>query len=142
MLKTCSARNSCVCFVLAAAACAIILQVFTREGFPLHDLKATRTTKAEASKVPLIPVAPMPRLFQATAAPRMAVDARGECQLPAGARWSTVQLRQLATFKMAVYAGNDIVSQSVTFRHNWEQLDVKRLGKLGKTWAKGCSCKL
>jgi hypothetical protein len=44
---------------------------------------------------------------------------------------ATVQLTGLTPFQMAVYASHDIVSSSVSFRHNWEQLDVRRFGMLG-----------
>lgn len=152
-MKFCLINKACGCFFLGAASCGILIQVFTRFTRPrslFYDQKqevTTVTTVTTNRPTPLLRVAPLPRPLEhperparparpATAPPawtplRSAASTVAKCELPPGGRWATVQLTGLTPFQMAVYASHDIVSSSVSFRHNWEQLDVRRFGKPG-----------
>eukprot|EP00435_Cladocopium_sp_Y103_P059051 s171_g21.t1 len=154
-MKFCLINKGCGCFFLGAASCGILIQVFTRPRSLFYDQKqevpvVTNNHPAPALRVAPLPLAPAPaprlqrperperpeRLerLERTAVPaamRSAASNVAKCELPPGGRWATVQLTGLTSFQMAVYASHDIVSSSVSFRHNWEQLDVRRFGKPG-----------
>jgi len=56
----------------------------------------------------------------------------GNCSLPPNGRWAMANVgRAFPPFWMAVYGSNDIVSQSLLFSHNWEQLNVNLYGRPG-----------
>lgn len=155
IMKFCLINKGCGCFFLGAASCGILIQVFTRPRSLFYDQKqevpvVTNNHPAPALRVAPLPLAPAPaprlqrperperpeRLerLERTAVPaamRSAASNVAKCELPPGGRWATVQLTGLTSFQMAVYASHDIVSSSVSFRHNWEQLDVRRFGKPG-----------
>lgn len=141
-MKFCLINKAGGCFFLGAASCGILMQVFTRPRSLFDDQKKGPVT-ATAVGTTMVPRVWTPKVtpqvrssastVPSTGTPKVpsAVSTVASCKLPPGGRWATVQLTGLAPFQMAVYASNDIVSSSVSFRHNWEQLDVRRFGKPG-----------
>jgi len=65
---------------------------------------------------------------------RITPPALSACRLPAGATWAEVRLEGELSFYMAVYRGNDIVSNAISQDHHWEYMDPTKYGQPGHAY--------